>query len=165
MLIRTHIWLKETCWYLSLLKELQVPTYMAMTSSSRAAIAISMAVQNSSLSKLQSFNGIFAIYKKQGPTSADVLNTLKKALLKGRRVFNFCSVILWFILCSWCQSSALGVEIITHKNNYQSTFYCVTSLSLHRGRDCKSQSSQEEEATFKNWPWWHPGQQCFWCTW
>uniref|UniRef100_A0A8C1YZP5 tRNA pseudouridine(55) synthase n=1 Tax=Cyprinus carpio TaxID=7962 RepID=A0A8C1YZP5_CYPCA len=53
-----------------------------MASSSRAAIAISMAVQNSSLSKLQSFNGIFAIYKKQGPTSADVLNTLKKALLK-----------------------------------------------------------------------------------
>uniref|UniRef100_A0A8C1CDS6 tRNA pseudouridine(55) synthase n=1 Tax=Cyprinus carpio carpio TaxID=630221 RepID=A0A8C1CDS6_CYPCA len=61
---------------------------MAMTSSSRAAIAISMAVQNSSLSKLQSFNGIFAIYKKQGPTSADVLNTLKKALLKEAGVAN-----------------------------------------------------------------------------
>uniref|UniRef100_A0A9J8AKB0 tRNA pseudouridine(55) synthase n=1 Tax=Cyprinus carpio carpio TaxID=630221 RepID=A0A9J8AKB0_CYPCA len=65
-----------------------IPTYMAMTSSSRAAIAISMAVQNSSLSKLQSFNGIFAIYKKQGPTSADVLNTLKKALLKEAGVAN-----------------------------------------------------------------------------
>lgn len=37
----------------------------------------------SSLSKLQSLNGLFAIYKKQGPTSADVLNTLKEALLKG----------------------------------------------------------------------------------
>ncbi|MEQ2302923.1 TruB pseudouridine (psi) synthase 1 [Ameca splendens] len=35
----------------------------------------------SSLAKLQSLNGLFAIYKKQGPTSADVLNTLKKALL------------------------------------------------------------------------------------
>lgn len=38
----------------------------------------------SSLSKLQSLNGLFAIYKKQGPTSADVLNTLKEALLKGK---------------------------------------------------------------------------------
>lgn len=37
----------------------------------------------SSLSKLQSLNGLFAIYKKQGPTSADVLNTLKEKLLKG----------------------------------------------------------------------------------
>ncbi|XP_037546635.1 probable tRNA pseudouridine synthase 1 [Nematolebias whitei] len=36
----------------------------------------------SSLSKLQALNGLFAIYKKQGPTSADVLNTLKEALLK-----------------------------------------------------------------------------------
>lgn len=38
----------------------------------------------SSLSKLQSLNGLFAIYKKQGPTSADVLNKLKEALLKGK---------------------------------------------------------------------------------
>lgn len=38
----------------------------------------------SSLSKLQSLNGLFAIYKKQGPTSADVLNTLKEVLLKGK---------------------------------------------------------------------------------
>lgn len=37
----------------------------------------------SSLSKLQSLNGLFAIYKKPGPTSADVLNKLKKTLLKG----------------------------------------------------------------------------------
>nr|XP_020467394.1 probable tRNA pseudouridine synthase 1 [Monopterus albus] len=36
----------------------------------------------SSLSKLQSLNGLFAIYKKRGPTSADVLNALKEALLK-----------------------------------------------------------------------------------
>ncbi|XP_039991973.1 probable tRNA pseudouridine synthase 1 [Xiphias gladius] len=36
----------------------------------------------SSLFKLQSLNGLFAIHKKQGPTSADVLNTLKEALLK-----------------------------------------------------------------------------------
>lgn len=37
----------------------------------------------STLAKLQSLNGLFAIYKKQGPTSADVLNTLKETLLKG----------------------------------------------------------------------------------
>lgn len=37
----------------------------------------------SSLSKLQSLNGLFALYKKQGPTSADVLNKLKETLLKG----------------------------------------------------------------------------------
>lgn len=37
----------------------------------------------SSLSQLQALNGLFAIYKKQGPTSADVLNVLKEALLKG----------------------------------------------------------------------------------
>lgn len=37
----------------------------------------------SSLSKLQSLNGLFAIYKESGSTSADVLNRLKKALLKG----------------------------------------------------------------------------------
>ncbi|XP_062859814.1 probable tRNA pseudouridine synthase 1 [Trichomycterus rosablanca] len=40
------------------------------------------AVNNVSLSKLQSLNGIFAIYKKHGPTSADVLNMLKQKLLK-----------------------------------------------------------------------------------
>lgn len=37
----------------------------------------------SSLSKLQSLNGLFAIYKKPGPTSAEVLNSLKTALLNG----------------------------------------------------------------------------------
>lgn len=43
-------------------------------------------VQNvSSLSKLQSLNGICAIYKKCGPTSADVLNSFKEKLLKGRQ--------------------------------------------------------------------------------
>ncbi|CAJ1080446.1 probable tRNA pseudouridine synthase 1 [Xyrichtys novacula] len=36
----------------------------------------------SCLSKLQSIHGLFAIYKKKGPTSADVLNTLKVTLLK-----------------------------------------------------------------------------------
>ncbi|XP_008436420.1 pseudouridylate synthase TRUB1 [Poecilia reticulata] len=36
----------------------------------------------SSLSKLQSLNGLFAIYKKQGPTSADVLNKFKDTLLR-----------------------------------------------------------------------------------
>lgn len=45
-------------------------------------------VPNGSLSKLQSLNGIFAIYKKQGPTSADVLNSLKKTLLKEAGVVN-----------------------------------------------------------------------------
>ncbi|KAK2866434.1 hypothetical protein Q7C36_002490 [Tachysurus vachellii] len=40
------------------------------------------AVNNVSLTKLQSLNGVFAIYKKSGPTSADVLNTLKQKLLK-----------------------------------------------------------------------------------
>ncbi|XP_077357816.1 pseudouridylate synthase TRUB1 isoform X2 [Festucalex cinctus] len=42
----------------------------------------------SSLSKLQSLNGLFAIYKKQGPTSADVLNKLKDTLLKEAGVRN-----------------------------------------------------------------------------
>ncbi|XP_045923940.1 probable tRNA pseudouridine synthase 1 isoform X2 [Micropterus dolomieu] len=42
----------------------------------------------SSLSKLQALNGLFAIYKKQGPTSADVLNALKEALLKEAGVQN-----------------------------------------------------------------------------
>ncbi|XP_057682223.1 probable tRNA pseudouridine synthase 1 isoform X2 [Corythoichthys intestinalis] len=42
----------------------------------------------SSLSKLQSLNGLFAIYKKKGPTSADVLNTLKETLLKEAGVKN-----------------------------------------------------------------------------
>uniref|UniRef100_A0A3Q4I997 TruB pseudouridine (psi) synthase family member 1 n=1 Tax=Neolamprologus brichardi TaxID=32507 RepID=A0A3Q4I997_NEOBR len=45
-------------------------------------------VQTSSLSQLQALNGLFAIYKKQGPTSADVLNVLKEALLKEAGVKN-----------------------------------------------------------------------------
>lgn len=44
---------------------------------------------NVSLSKLKSLHGIFAIYKKQGPTSADVLNALKMALLKGNVFISF----------------------------------------------------------------------------
>ncbi|KAF7705367.1 probable tRNA pseudouridine synthase 1 [Silurus meridionalis] len=40
------------------------------------------AVNSGALTKLHSLNGIFAIYKKTGPTSADVLNTLKQKLLK-----------------------------------------------------------------------------------
>ncbi|KAF7647408.1 hypothetical protein LDENG_00172830 [Lucifuga dentata] len=42
----------------------------------------------SPLSKLQAMNGLFAVYKKQGPTSADVLNSLKEALLKEAGVSN-----------------------------------------------------------------------------
>uniref|UniRef100_A0A3Q1FHM5 tRNA pseudouridine(55) synthase n=1 Tax=Acanthochromis polyacanthus TaxID=80966 RepID=A0A3Q1FHM5_9TELE len=43
---------------------------------------------SSSLSRLQALNGLFAVYKKQGPTSADVLNALKEALLKEAGVQN-----------------------------------------------------------------------------
>ncbi|XP_066521433.1 probable tRNA pseudouridine synthase 1 isoform X2 [Hoplias malabaricus] len=46
------------------------------------------AASNVTLSKLQALNGIFAIYKKQGPTSADVLNVLKSKLLKEAGVAN-----------------------------------------------------------------------------
>lgn len=42
-----------------------------------------MAVK-STLSKLLSLNGLCAIYKKQGPTSAHVLNEFKETLLKGK---------------------------------------------------------------------------------
>uniref|UniRef100_W5L955 Pseudouridylate synthase TRUB1 n=1 Tax=Astyanax mexicanus TaxID=7994 RepID=W5L955_ASTMX len=45
-------------------------------------------VNSVSLSRLNSLNGIFSIYKKQGPTSADVLNTLKNKLLKEAGVAN-----------------------------------------------------------------------------
>ncbi|KAG5855140.1 probable tRNA pseudouridine synthase 1 [Anguilla rostrata] len=38
--------------------------------------------QMASKSKLNSLHGLFAIYKKQGPTSADVLNILKSKLLQ-----------------------------------------------------------------------------------
>lgn len=57
---------------------------------SRTSMAGVSTLQNGSLSKLQSLHGIFAIYKKEGPTSADVLNALKKALLKGWCVFMSC---------------------------------------------------------------------------
>ncbi|XP_029383830.1 pseudouridylate synthase TRUB1 isoform X2 [Echeneis naucrates] len=46
-------------------------------------VGASVAPITNSLSKLQSLNGLFAIYKKQGPTSADVLNKLKETLLKA----------------------------------------------------------------------------------
>ncbi|KAL2078036.1 hypothetical protein ACEWY4_025721 [Coilia grayii] len=45
-------------------------------------------VQNVGLSKLQSLNGILAIYKKCGPTSADVLNSFKEKLLKEAGIAN-----------------------------------------------------------------------------
>ncbi|KAG7492461.1 hypothetical protein MATL_G00014660 [Megalops atlanticus] len=38
--------------------------------------------QAAAKSKLYALNGLFAVYKKQGPTSADVLNTLKIKLLE-----------------------------------------------------------------------------------
>uniref|UniRef100_A0A1A8MLU2 Pseudouridylate synthase TRUB1 n=2 Tax=Nothobranchius TaxID=28779 RepID=A0A1A8MLU2_9TELE len=43
---------------------------------------MSAAPVTSSLSKLQSLHGLLAIYKKQGPTSADVLNAFKEALYR-----------------------------------------------------------------------------------
>ncbi|XP_059180424.1 probable tRNA pseudouridine synthase 1 [Centropristis striata] len=53
-----------------------------------ACISNSPTPIKSSLSKLQSLNGLFAIYKKQGPTSAEVLNNLKEVLLKEAGVRN-----------------------------------------------------------------------------
>lgn len=50
--------------------------------------------KHASLSTLQSLNGLFAIYKKEGPTSADVLNSLKEALLKGSQQLLLISVVL-----------------------------------------------------------------------
>ncbi|KAM3859945.1 pseudouridylate synthase TRUB1 [Diretmus argenteus] len=52
------------------------------------AVNMSGAALPGSLSRLQSLNGVFAVYKKQGPTSADVLNNLKGALLKEAGVKN-----------------------------------------------------------------------------
>lgn len=74
------------------LEKLHIPEReVVVTSSSCASYAGGLtasgmaAVNNVSLTKLQSLNGIFSIYKKSGPTSADVLNTLKQMLLKGRQ--------------------------------------------------------------------------------
>ncbi|XP_070708141.1 pseudouridylate synthase TRUB1 [Pempheris klunzingeri] len=50
--------------------------------------SITAAPMTSSLSSIQSLNGLFAIYKRQGPTSADVLNALKEALLREAGVRN-----------------------------------------------------------------------------
>ncbi|XP_048844017.1 probable tRNA pseudouridine synthase 1 [Brienomyrus brachyistius] len=47
-----------------------------------AAVVTGTVSQRAPLSKLQSLNGLFAVYKKQGPTSADVLNRLKEKLLE-----------------------------------------------------------------------------------
>uniref|UniRef100_A0A3B3RIJ2 TruB pseudouridine (psi) synthase family member 1 n=1 Tax=Paramormyrops kingsleyae TaxID=1676925 RepID=A0A3B3RIJ2_9TELE len=47
-----------------------------------AAVVTGTVSQRAPLSKLQSLNGLFAVYKKQGPTSADVLNRLKEKLLQ-----------------------------------------------------------------------------------
>uniref|UniRef100_A0A3B5MW99 Uncharacterized protein n=1 Tax=Xiphophorus couchianus TaxID=32473 RepID=A0A3B5MW99_9TELE len=52
------------------------------------AAGIGAAGPISSLSKLQSLNGLLAIYKKQGPTSADVLNKFKETLLREAGVQN-----------------------------------------------------------------------------
>lgn len=60
----------------------RAPTEEAETSM-EGNISNSAGPVGSSLSKLQSLNGLFAINKKQGPTSADVLNMLKETLLKG----------------------------------------------------------------------------------
>lgn len=60
-------------------EEEQVEPGMAGNTSSAASKV------SSSLVKLQSLHGMFAIYKKKGPTSADVLNALKEALLKGNQ--------------------------------------------------------------------------------
>ncbi|XP_061564211.1 probable tRNA pseudouridine synthase 1 [Cololabis saira] len=43
---------------------------------------------SSSLARLQALHGLFAVYKKPGPTSAEVLNELKEALLKEAGVKN-----------------------------------------------------------------------------
>ncbi|KAJ0016031.1 hypothetical protein NQD34_014321 [Periophthalmus magnuspinnatus] len=45
-------------------------------------------LSNSSLSRLQALNGVFPVFKKEGPTSADVLNALKEALLREAGVTN-----------------------------------------------------------------------------
>ncbi|KAK7919511.1 hypothetical protein WMY93_010795 [Mugilogobius chulae] len=42
----------------------------------------------SSLTRLQALNGVFSVFKKEGPTSADVLNALKEALLREAGVNN-----------------------------------------------------------------------------
>lgn len=71
----TNIWIKawiEVCWGLDhcLLHE---------------NIVIMAGGTLTTTAGLQSLNGLFAIYKKQGPTSADVLNKLKEVLLKGNK--------------------------------------------------------------------------------
>lgn len=80
------------------------------------------AINSISLSKLQSLNGVFAIYKKSGPTSADVLNTLKQALLKGRQssLLMERAVVLYL---------THGVYAFLHACE-RSILYCVDSVSV-----------------------------------
>ncbi|XP_028845018.1 pseudouridylate synthase TRUB1 [Denticeps clupeoides] len=52
-------------------------------------MAVTGASHSGNLSKLQALNGMFAIYKKQGPTSADVLYSLKERLMKEAGAANF----------------------------------------------------------------------------
>lgn len=54
---------------------------------------------------LQSLNGLFAIYKKQGPTSADVLNKLKEVLLKGNTIASAVLTALIFLIVPVCLST------------------------------------------------------------
>lgn len=67
---------------------------------------------NSSLRRLQSLNGLFAIHKKQGPTSADVLNTLKETLLKGNstRITFYTNVICRSFQSSVSYFAEAGVQ-------------------------------------------------------
>ncbi|XP_072312088.1 pseudouridylate synthase TRUB1 isoform X2 [Eucyclogobius newberryi] len=55
---------------------------------SNIAATVPMAVPISSVARLQALNGVFAVFKKEGPTSADVLNALKEALLREAGVTN-----------------------------------------------------------------------------
>ncbi|KAI7796918.1 pseudouridylate synthase TRUB1-like isoform X2 [Triplophysa rosa] len=51
-------------------------------------MADTIAAPNTTLSQLQSLHGIFAVFKKRGPTSAEVLGRLKKKLLREAGVAN-----------------------------------------------------------------------------
>lgn len=91
---------------------------------------------------LQSLNGLFAIYKKEGPTSADVLNKLKEVLLKGNRI----------------QSAVRkGALCVVFPSNLQWSFLCV-----FRGWCQKPKSKEEEETEPKNGTWRDAGQRCQW---
>lgn len=97
-----------------------------MTSSFRVASSMADATTcetNSSLiSQLRSLHGLFAIYKKQGQTSAQALGRLKKKLLTGKRVFfgalmwSTSVTVMWskvadlmLLLLEWIWSHTLAV--------------------------------------------------------